>query len=118
VLQVARILVENATRHTPPGTEVVVSTFDSNGSVGLSVADNGPGVPEADKEHLFERFYRAGGGQASGSGLGLAIAWELAARMGGSITFTSEPGATVFTLLLPRASAVFTPKREGDEARA
>jgi signal transduction histidine kinase len=118
VLQVARILVENATRHTPAGTEIVVSAFDSNSSVGLSVADNGPGVPEADKEHLFERFYRAGGGQASGSGLGLAIASELAGRMGGSITVASEPGATVFTLLLPRASTVFTSKRAEGEARA
>ena len=118
VLQVARILVENATRHTPPGTSIVVSVFDSNGSVGLSVTDDGPGVPEADQEHLFERFYRAGGGQASGSGLGLAIASELAGRMGGSITFESKPGATVFTLLLPRASGVFTSKRPLDKAPA
>ena len=118
VLQVARILVENATRHTPPGTEIVVSAFDANGSVGLSVADNGPGVPKADQEHLFERFYRAGGGQASGSGLGLAIASELADRMGGSIAFASEPGATVFTLLLPRPGTVFTSKPAGDEVPA
>ncbi|HEY7002840.1 MAG TPA: HAMP domain-containing sensor histidine kinase [Gaiellaceae bacterium] len=116
VLQVARILVENATRHTPSGTKVVVSAFDEDGSVALSVADDGPGVPEADQEHLFERFYRAGGTQASGSGLGLAIASELANRMGGSIRLTSGPGETVFTLLLPRAGAVFTSKRAGDES--
>lgn len=111
VLQVARILVENATRHTPAGTSIVVSAGDRNGSVGLSVTDDGPGVPEGDREHLFERFYRAGGGQASGSGLGLAIASELAGRMGGSIELSSKPGETVFTLLLPRAQAVFTSKR-------
>jgi signal transduction histidine kinase len=116
VLQVARILVENATRHTPPGTSIVVSAGDSNGSIALSVADNGPGVPESDQEHLFERFYRAGGGQASGSGLGLAIASELAERMGGSIEVRSKPGETVFTLLLPRAEGVFTSKRPGDGA--
>ena len=115
VLQVARILVENATRHTPAGTSIVVSASDANGSVALSVTDDGPGVPEADREHLFERFYRAGGGQASGSGLGLAIAWELAGRMGGSIKLESRPGETVFTLLLPRAEGVFTSKRPGDE---
>jgi signal transduction histidine kinase len=111
VLQVARILVENATRHTPSGTSIVVSAGDRDGSVRLSVSDDGPGVPEGDQEHLFERFYRAGGGQASGSGLGLAIASELASRMGGLIELSSQPGETVFTLLLPRANDVFTSKR-------
>jgi signal transduction histidine kinase len=115
VLQVARILVENATRHTPAGTSIVVSAGDRNGSVALSVADDGPGVPEHDREHLFERFYRAGGGQASGSGLGLAIAKEVAERMGGSIELRSEPGSTTFTLLLPRAGTVFTSKRLASE---
>jgi signal transduction histidine kinase len=116
VLQVARILVENATRHTPAGTSILVSASNQNGSIALSVADDGPGVPEADREHLFERFYRAGGGQASGSGLGLAIASELAGRMGGSIELASSPGATVFTLRLPQAGAVFTSKRSGGES--
>jgi len=116
VLQVARILVENATRHTPAGTSILVSASNQNGSIALSVADDGPGVPEADREHLFERFYRAGGGQASGSGLGLAIASELAGRMGGSIELASQPGATVFTLRLPQAGAVFTSKRSGGES--
>jgi signal transduction histidine kinase len=115
VLQVARILVENATRHTPAGTSIVVSAGDRNGSVALSVADDGPGVPEHDREHLFERFYRAGGGQASGSGLGLAIAKEVAERMGGSIELRSKPGSTTFTLLLPRAGTVFTSKRLASE---
>jgi signal transduction histidine kinase len=94
----------------------VVSADDRNGSVALSVTDDGPGVPESDREHLFERFYRAGGGQASGSGLGLAIASELADRMGGSIELASRPGETVFTLLLPRADSVFTSKRSAGEA--
>jgi len=116
VLQVARILVENATRHTPAGTKVVVSARDQNGSVALAVCDDGPGVPDGDQGHLFERFYRAGGAQASGSGLGLAIASELAGRMGGSIALASRPGETVFTLLLPRAGTVFTSKRPGDES--
>ncbi len=116
VLQVARILVENATRHTPSGTKIVVSASDRNGSVALSVYDDGPGVPEADQAHLFERFYRAGGGQASGSGLGLAIASELAGRMGGSIELASQPGETTFTLVLPRAPVVFTSKRRGDQS--
>ena len=101
ILQIARILVENALRHTPAGTAVVVSAESEGGKAALSVRDSGPGVPERDHEHLFERFYRADGGKASGSGLGLAIARELAVRMEGAIELRSEPGNTVFTLVLP-----------------
>jgi signal transduction histidine kinase len=100
ILQIGRILVENALRHTPAGTTVVVAADSVVRKAALSVRDNGPGVPERDLEHLFERFYRADGGKASGSGLGLAIARELAARMDGAIELRSEPGNTVFTLVL------------------
>jgi signal transduction histidine kinase len=103
VLQIARILVENAIRHTPAGTKVHVSAGQEDGRATLAVCDEGPGVPERDQEHLFERFYRADGGKASGSGLGLAIARELAVRMGGTIDLRSQPGETVFTLTLPLA---------------
>jgi signal transduction histidine kinase len=101
VLQIARILVENALRHTPGGTTVVVSAGADGGRASLSVRDDGPGVPSGHQEHLFERFYRADGGKASGSGLGLAIARELAARMDGAIELDSKPGETLFTLVLP-----------------
>jgi signal transduction histidine kinase len=101
VLQIARILVENALRHTPEGTAVEVSASLRKGRAGLSVRDEGPGIPVEAQKHLFERFYRADGGKASGSGLGLAIAWELAARMEGAIELYSEPGQTRFTLELP-----------------
>jgi two-component system OmpR family sensor kinase len=101
VLQIARILVENAIRHTPRGTSVAVAAVEFDGRASLAVRDDGPGIPAADQEHLFERFYRADGGVASGSGLGLAIARELAMRMGGMIELRSEPHETTFTLLLP-----------------
>jgi signal transduction histidine kinase len=100
VQQIGRVLVENALRHTPAGTHVTVSAGARDGRAYLAVGDDGPGVPAEDRAHLFERFYRAGGGKASGSGLGLAIASELASRMGGSLELSSEPGSTVFTLLL------------------
>jgi signal transduction histidine kinase len=103
VLQIARILVENAIKHTPPGTRVHLSVERREGEATLAVCDEGPGVPERDQQHLFERFYRADGGKASGSGLGLAIARELALRMGGTIELRSRPGETVFTLSLPLA---------------
>jgi signal transduction histidine kinase len=101
VQQIARAFVENAIRHTPAGTPIWVSVEERDGQAVLEVADAGPGIPEEDQEHLFQRFYRATGGKASGSGLGLAIAAELATRMDAAIEVQSVPGRTVFTLKLP-----------------
>jgi signal transduction histidine kinase len=105
VIQIGRILVENALRHTPPGTPLEVTVAQGDGRATLAVRDEGPGIPPEEQEHLFERFYRAAGGKASGSGLGLAIASELATRMGGSLRLRSEPGSTLFVLDLPAADA-------------
>jgi signal transduction histidine kinase len=101
VLQIGRLLVENAIVHTPPGTPVRLRVRDGNGRAILSVEDEGPGIPEGHAEQVFERFYRAEGGRTSGSGLGLAIARELAVLMGGTIEVESRPGRTVFSLALP-----------------
>lgn len=101
VQQIARALVENAIRHTPAGTTVIVRVVRRGSGAVLEVRDNGPGIPAEDQKHLFQRFYRAVGGRASGSGLGLAIASELASRLNGSIEVSSRPGDTVFTLNLP-----------------
>jgi signal transduction histidine kinase len=109
VLQIGRILIENAIRHTPPGTSVTVAAEERQERALLWVRDDGPGIPAAAQEHLFERFYRADGGMASGSGLGLAIARELALRMGGSIELQSVAGETVFTLSLPLSDTSATP---------
>lgn len=103
VQQIARALVENALRHTPPGTPVDLEVERREGNGVLQVRDAGPGIAADEQRNVFQRFYRAAGGRASGSGLGLAIAQELAARMGGSIDLESRPGDTVFTLLLPLA---------------
>ncbi|MDQ3992175.1 MAG: HAMP domain-containing histidine kinase [Actinomycetota bacterium] len=99
VAQIMRILLDNALRHTPPGTDVEISAGRENGHVRIAVADSGPGLEENARRHAFERFFTADG--ASGSGLGLAIAKELAERMDGGITLTSRPGRTVFALELP-----------------
>jgi signal transduction histidine kinase len=105
VLQITRNLVENALKHTPAGTNVAVEAAWEGGNACLRVRDDGPGVPDRDREHLFERFYRADGGKASGSGLGLAIASELARHMDGALELRSPAGETVFALVLPTASA-------------
>ncbi|MBA3718007.1 MAG: HAMP domain-containing histidine kinase [Actinobacteria bacterium] len=101
VLQIGRLLVENAIVHTPPGTPVRLRVTGEDGRAVLSVEDEGPGIPEGHAGQVFERFYRAEGGRTSGSGLGLAIARELAVLMGGTIEVDSRPGKTVFSLSLP-----------------
>jgi signal transduction histidine kinase len=102
VLQIGRILVENALIHTPPGTPVQVGTQEGpEGRAVLTVEDEGPGIPTEHAGQIFDRFYRGDGSRASGSGLGLAIARELAERMDGSIELESQPGRTRFALVLP-----------------
>ena len=105
VRQIVRILLENAIVHTPAGTTVTISAGAAGGRATLSVADDGPGIPETAQTHVFERFYRLDGTIASGSGLGLAIARELAELMGGRIELVSLPGSTRFTLVLATDAA-------------
>jgi len=109
IQQIARALTGNALVHTPPGTTVRLRVEQRGSRVALEVEDNGPGIPAEHVERVFQRFYRVEGGQASGSGLGLAIARELAGRMGGTVTVTSRPGSTVFTLELPAEGAALRP---------
>jgi len=101
VLQIGRALVANALTHTPVGTRVTIATRRNGARAVLAVEDDGPGIPEAQREAVFERFYRGAGGAASGSGLGLAIAREMARLMHGAVRLESRPGRTVFTLELP-----------------
>jgi signal transduction histidine kinase len=101
-LQIARILVENAILHTPPGTRVQVQAGLTETRGVIAVEDDGPGIAADQQERLFERFYRVDGGRTSGSGLGLAIARELAFAMDGAIELESVAGRTVFRLVLPR----------------
>jgi signal transduction histidine kinase len=105
ILQVGRSLVENALRHTPPGTQVEVSAAGDDGTARLTVHDTGPGIRPDEQERVFERFYRGEGGAAFGSGIGLAVARELATLMSGRIELESTPGNTTFTLVLPSAPA-------------
>ena len=99
VAQIMRILLDNALRHTPAGTDVTVSANRYNGAAELTVADTGPGLPAGARAKVFERFYT--GDAARGAGLGLAIARELAERMDGRLVLSSEGGSTAFTLELP-----------------
>jgi two-component system, OmpR family, sensor histidine kinase QseC len=73
-----RNLIDNAARHTPPGTSVRIGVTDKQGQIILSVSDNGPGIPASELDKLGERFYRPLGTSASGSGLGLSIVKRIA----------------------------------------
>jgi signal transduction histidine kinase len=114
VLQIGRILVENALIHTPPGTPVRLATALRNGSAVLTVEDEGPGIPAEHSGQIFDRFYRLEGSVASGSGLGLAIARELGELMGGSVELEPSPGRTLFSLTLPAAPADPAISRENE----
>jgi signal transduction histidine kinase len=102
VIQIMRILLDNALRHTPEGTPVTVIAARQNGMAELTVRDKGPGVAPGVQGQVFERFFTVD--TARGSGLGLAIARELAERMEGRIALKSRPGVTAFTLQLPAAT--------------
>ncbi|MDQ4048161.1 MAG: HAMP domain-containing histidine kinase [Actinomycetota bacterium] len=95
--QIIRILLDNALTHTPSGTQVTVTAERNNGVAELTVADEGPGLPE--DTPVFDRFTT--GDAARGAGLGLAIARELAERMDGQIWAASRASGTAFTLELP-----------------
>jgi len=87
-------LVENALRYTPRGGKVDVSALWQGSVPCLAVADTGPGIPAAEREHVFDRFYRsAGSGAANGSGLGLAIVRAVAQRHGAQVALGDAPGA-------------------------
>lgn len=83
-------LIENAVRHTPPGTHIHASTAAEDGDAVLIVEDDGPGIPPELRGRLFERFVRDGRGGARGSGLGLAIVRAVAESHGGGVVL-EEP---------------------------
>ncbi len=99
VAQIMRILIDNALTHTASGTRIVVTAARNDHGVRLAVRDDGGGIDPRSMPRIFEPFYTAN--DAQGSGLGLAIASELAERMDGSLSVSSEPGSTTFTLEIP-----------------
>ena len=86
---VLRNLVDNAVRYTPPGGRVDVCLRRDSGCVTLEVIDSGPGIPEAERERVFDAFYRVLGTDTDGSGLGLAIVKALADRIGARVSLHS-----------------------------
>ena len=105
VLQVVTNLVNNAIKYSPDGGEIRVSGRAEGGSLHVSVADQGVGIPPRELDKIFDRFHRVDGDLArrvSGTGLGLAICRGLVEAHGGRIWVESEPGVgSTFTFTLP-----------------
>ena len=87
-----RNLLDNAVRYTPPGGEVEVSVRPVDGGVSLTVVDNGPGIPEAERGQVFERFHRVLGSGEAGSGLGLSIVRRIADLHRAGVSLEAGPG--------------------------
>jgi len=100
--QITANLVENALKYAQSAVRVGVDRRD--GQVEVRVDDDGPGIPAADRDRVFERLYTTRGapGRKVGTGIGLAIVHELAGAMGGDATVEPlEPGGTRFTVTIP-----------------
>jgi two-component system sensor histidine kinase TctE len=85
-------LVDNALRYGRAGGSVTVAVSATKDEAVLTVTDDGPGITAAEREHVFERFYRVAGAAEEGSGLGLAIVREVADNAGGRVTLSDTPG--------------------------
>ncbi|WP_300017424.1 HAMP domain-containing sensor histidine kinase [Pseudonocardia sp.] len=94
-------LAVNATVHTPPGTRVIISAQHAGDRVALTVADDGPGIPDDVAARVLEPFVRATSGGHDSSGLGLAVVDEVARAHGGRVTVDTGPGGTAVTLDVP-----------------
>jgi two-component system, OmpR family, sensor kinase len=96
-------LMENAIKHTPPGTNVRAAVERANGHVVLTVADDGPGIPEELRERIFERFTRGDGDRGGSFGLGLSIVRAVAESHDGTVVVApSAPGGGAqFVVTLP-----------------
>ena len=103
-------LVDNALRYGRAGGRVVVTLQAADGTMTLLVADDGPGISPAAREHVFERFWRGAGHDVPGTGLGLAIVRQAAARMGGSVGVEDgiDGRGVAFRVALPIVAATAT----------
>jgi two-component system sensor histidine kinase TctE len=102
IRELAANLIDNALTYTPRGGSVTVRCGLSAQQPFLEVEDTGPGIPQAERERVFERFYRLSSSEGDGSGLGLAIVKEIAATHAAAIVLSEPPtGGTRLTVTFP-----------------
>jgi two-component system, OmpR family, sensor histidine kinase BaeS len=96
-------LLTNALKFTPPGGAVRLVVGAADGVARLEVSDTGPGIPDDEQAHIFERFWRGTNAERhAGSGIGLAVVAELVDAHDGRVAVDSAPGqGSTFTVLLP-----------------
>jgi signal transduction histidine kinase len=111
ILRVLANLLDNAVKWPPPDAAIGVEAYERDGQVVIAVSDTGPGVPEADRERIFEWFTQVDSGATrphGGIGLGLYVARQLARAQGGELVLVTEPGSGApgarFELRLPLAA--------------
>jgi PAS domain S-box-containing protein len=106
IMQVLTNLMSNAIKFSPPQGEVEITMGQDDKMARVSVRDHGPGIPEAFKSHIFEKFAQADASdvrQKGGTGLGLNIVKQIIEHHGGSVGFAPAPdGGTIFSFELPR----------------
>ena len=100
-----RNLLENSIRHVGERGHVALEVTRAGTSVVLSVSDDGPGIPSAERSRAFERFYRIPGRGSGGSGLGLSIVGRIVELLSGTVELSAPPGGTglIVTICLPLA---------------
>ena len=91
---ILRNALENALKYTPECGQVTLRLLSDHDSGVIEVVDNGPGIPDAERERVFDSFYRMPGTGSEGSGLGLSIAREAATRQGGSVSLHVRQGGS------------------------
>jgi two-component system, OmpR family, sensor histidine kinase SenX3 len=105
LLSAASNLIDNAIKYSEPGDTVSVRLYREPGKLVISVEDEGIGIPPADLDRIFERFYRvdkARGRGTGGTGLGLSIVRHIMANHGGEVNVASQEGeGSSFRLILP-----------------
>jgi two-component system OmpR family sensor kinase len=99
-------LVDNAIRYTPSGGKIDVRVFSIGGHAALQVTDTGPGIPPADRERVFDRFYRRDEASASGSGLGLAIVKNIIDQHGAGISMHDSGASQGLTVAIMFKNAI------------
>lgn len=114
-------VLDNAAKWSPPGAEVRVRMrrLDA-GHLALTVDDAGPGIPEEDRQLVFERFYRSTEARSMpGSGLGLAIVRQVVVKHGGTVEAgASDRGGTLITIVLPGEASALVDDRAGSKVSA
>ena len=122
IRQILVNLLTNAHEYSPEGAAIEVMARVAGDEVEIAVTDNGPGIPESQLEHIFERFVRGDAGltqRVGGTGLGLAISKSLVELHGGRIAAESTPGVgSIFSIRLPVARGRTDRRPDRDAAEA